>query len=193
MENTKILTSAKPQFPRRKIKVLITAGAVASALVGGAAATAFQLGYIPHTDKAYFKAATEVVSSSMLDPESAQFRKLTRHVVVDGPKKGASAICGEFNGKNANGAYSGYSRFIFIEPINKSFSEPIELYSQEEASEAGEICRAAVRRMKNNPYESISGKYECDRAIEMQKNRIQIEEFDFAWSRTCTKAELKVS
>lgn len=46
--------------------------------------------------------AQELVSRDMLDPSSAQFRNVEAK---------EQAICGEVNGKNAYGAYTGFKRF----------------------------------------------------------------------------------
>lgn len=49
------------------------------------------------------------VSDQLRDPESSRFRRITV-----GNSSTLKAICGEVNGKNAMGAYAGYSTFIFF-------------------------------------------------------------------------------
>jgi len=44
----------------------------------------------------------KVAAAQLRDPSSAQFRNVERH---------GSTVCGEINGKNGYGAYSGFSRF----------------------------------------------------------------------------------
>lgn len=50
-----------------------------------------------------------VVSDQLRDPETSRFRRITI-----GNSSTIKAICGEVNGKNAMGAYSGYATFIFF-------------------------------------------------------------------------------
>lgn len=47
------------------------------------------------------------VAERLRDPSSAQFRN-----VKTGERRGMYHVCGEVNGKNAYGAYSGYERFV---------------------------------------------------------------------------------
>ncbi|MGO2242097.1 MAG: hypothetical protein ACTH5D_10110 [Halomonas sp.] len=51
--------------------------------------------------------AKDAVAERLRDPSSAQFRN-----VKGGERRGLYSVCGEVNGKNAYGAYSGYERFI---------------------------------------------------------------------------------
>lgn len=46
----------------------------------------------------------EAVAAQLKDPSSAQFRNW---------QKGTNATCGEVNGRNAFGAYSGFSEFVY--------------------------------------------------------------------------------
>lgn len=50
--------------------------------------------------------AKTAVADQMKDPSSAQFREVRR---VD------DAVCGEVNGKNSFGAYSGFQRFFVVD------------------------------------------------------------------------------
>lgn len=54
------------------------------------------------------KTAKEAVADRLRDPESAQFRSVKSGTAPNG----LATVCGEVNGKNAYGAYSGYQRFI---------------------------------------------------------------------------------
>lgn len=51
--------------------------------------------------------AKDAVAEKLRDPSSAKFRN-----VKGGERRGLYSVCGEVNGKNAYGAYSGYERFI---------------------------------------------------------------------------------
>lgn len=55
--------------------------------------------------------AKEAVSRKMRDPSSVQFRELRTVKQADGTR----AVCGEYNAKNAFGAYVGFEGFVFHE------------------------------------------------------------------------------
>lgn len=52
--------------------------------------------------------AKAAVAEKLRDPDSAKFR----NVVSGTNSEGLDAVCGEVNGKNTFGAYSGYERFM---------------------------------------------------------------------------------
>lgn len=68
-------------------------------------------------DEALLAKAKDAVSRDMLDPEAARFRDLRiyKKPPTDEDPDGMSLVCGEVNGKNAYGAYTGYSRFFWYE------------------------------------------------------------------------------
>ncbi|MCP3048346.1 hypothetical protein K6X13_14785 [Xanthomonas euvesicatoria pv. allii] len=47
-------------------------------------------------------------ADTLMDPDSAKFRNVHLQGVI---------VCGEVNGKNGYGAYAGYKRFYYLEPI----------------------------------------------------------------------------
>ena len=65
--------------------------------------------------------AKKAAAALLKDPSSAQFRNIMQ---------GAGAVCGEINGKNAYGAYAGYSKFVWngmkatIEPEGGTLGDP---------------------------------------------------------------------
>ena len=60
--------------------------------------------------------AKEKLSDSLKDPESAKFRKVFLSATFNKNTFNGWAICGEMNGKNSYGGYTGYKPFIvFIE------------------------------------------------------------------------------
>ena len=65
--------------------------------------------------------AQKSVASKMKDPASAQFRNVVAKGPNSDPKKWS--ICGEVNGKNAYGGYSGFTRFAYDESLNDSWIE----------------------------------------------------------------------
>ena len=66
-------------------------------------------------DNAKINAAQEVVSSALKDPESAQFRNVV--VLASG------TVCGEVNGKNSMGGYTGFTGFYSLEGSDLSDPE----------------------------------------------------------------------
>ena len=71
--------------------------------------------------------AREDISNLMRDPKSAEFRNLQ---VID--RGAVKDVCGEVNGKNAYGAYTGFRRFLWH---GNGFSPLLE----NEDREAGQI------------------------------------------------------
>ncbi|MGP9798170.1 hypothetical protein ACT3UJ_12520 [Halomonas sp. 86] len=59
-------------------------------------------------DSGHVKKSKEAVADRLRDPDSAQFRNIKSGKASNG----LETVCGEVNGKNAYGAYSGYERFI---------------------------------------------------------------------------------
>jgi len=57
--------------------------------------------------------ATEYIAKLLLDPESAKFQNVR---FVDG-----GTVCGEVNGKNLLGAYTGFTPFVYAPYINNGF------------------------------------------------------------------------
>ncbi len=55
--------------------------------------------------------ARRAVTSSMRDPDSAEFRKV---VAVEAGAKGIYAVCGEVNGRNGFGGMTGFSSFLYL-------------------------------------------------------------------------------
>lgn len=66
------------------------------------------------------KAAKEIVASELRDPESAQFRNISK---TKKNEFGVVTVCGEVNGKNAYGGYVGYQRFVNSPPSNRVYME----------------------------------------------------------------------
>ncbi len=68
-----------------------------------------------------FADAKKAAASLLKDPGSAQFREV---------QQGGRLVCGEINGKNTYGAYSGFTRFVYdglraeIEPMNGRLGDP---------------------------------------------------------------------
>lgn len=58
--------------------------------------------------------AKKALVKDFLDPDSAKFRSVTGYGYVEGGKPELVTLCGEVNGKNSYGAYTGFKRFYII-------------------------------------------------------------------------------
>lgn len=70
--------------------------------------------YVPGSDASKIEKGKAAAADSLRDPSSAQFRAVR---VKD------DYVCGELNGKNAFGAYAGFTRFV-VQPDGAVISEP---------------------------------------------------------------------
>lgn len=87
--------------------------------------------------------AKAVVSASLRDPSSAEFRNIIA---------GANATCGEVNGKNAFGAYVGFKPFVYADGIVRIEPEqPILSDVQSQTTYYQEVAEFA--RTKRRCYE----------------------------------------
>ena len=66
------------------------------------------------------KAKTEV-ADALRDPASAQFRNVESFGLDSG-----SMVCGEVNGKNGFGAYTGFTHFMYREPLFRIADNPAQ-------------------------------------------------------------------
>lgn len=64
---------------------------------------------IPDTKERAIKQVENEAAQTFKDPESAQFKNVTASPLDD-----TFIVCGEISGRNALGAYSGFSRFIGV-------------------------------------------------------------------------------
>lgn len=68
------------------------------------------------TDEALKQHAQNKVKYDLLDPDATQFREIELFSRTN-PETGevSRIVCGQFNGKNAYGAYTGFKRFFYGE------------------------------------------------------------------------------
>jgi hypothetical protein len=64
--------------------------------------------WVPGTEAYKIAEGQKLVAAGLRDPSSAQFRNSFFRPV-------GSVVCGEFNGKNAYGAYVGFKRFYVMD------------------------------------------------------------------------------
>lgn len=66
--------------------------------------------FIPGTDAHKISEAEGLASAYLKDPATAQFRNMR---VVSAP----ASVCGEINGKNLLGAYTGFRKLVVVEGV----------------------------------------------------------------------------
>ena len=78
--------------------------------------------FIPGTDAHTTKEGEELARQELIDPTSGLFResRVFQYDHEDGSRK--AAVCGEKNGKNRNGAYTGFVKYIAISELDVIFS-----------------------------------------------------------------------
>lgn len=77
--------------------------------------------WIPGTDAHLREKAQRLAAAELIDPSSAQFRR-----VEVSRRPGGDRVCGEINGKNRMGAYAGFTRFVTDLEGGSAWLEPPE-------------------------------------------------------------------
>jgi hypothetical protein len=126
--------------------------------------------FIPGTDAYKIKRAKQLAVRDLIDPNSAQFRD----VVVRG-----AAVCGELNGKNRMGAYTGFSRFVV--DISSSLAHIDPHFDFADLISARDLCSS----IRSNPYSYGSSLSACERATEKEMEQILQRNFDDLWKKNC--------
>jgi len=119
--------------------------------------------YIPGTDAYQEAKAREAVARTLIDPDSARFRNVESR---DG------TVCGEVNGKNRMGAYTGYVRFYVATTNWNATIDP--QFDPANLASARSLCSLSR-------YDSSS----CTRQIEEETNQVLQGAFDAYWAARC--------
>ena len=76
-------------------------------------------------------------ADQLIDPSSAQFRRVElRKATGVGDDIVPQAVCGEINGKNSFGAYSGFRRFVSAPGIGTRLQLDISSFNKNDLSDA---------------------------------------------------------
>lgn len=129
---------------------------------------------VPGTDAHLQRRAKDAAKEMLIDPDSAQFRKVAA-------AKDGSGICGEINGRNRMGAYSGFTRFIFSPSASKvEMAQPI-------VQAPGDLDYASRRceQLRSNPTMSPLADVHCDRADRLYAELKTALAFDEKWQKVC--------
>ena len=164
----------------------LTLGALVFVLI--AATAVYFLGYVPGTQPAILRIGQDAAAAALIDPSSAQFRKLKTALVIEGTFKGKPAVCGEINGKNRNGAYAGFSRFIAGgEEGMPAMLAPNILIDEDDYKQHEAECDNALRETKSgNSFAAVTGEFECKQALAGAKERANLAKFDSSWKEICS-------
>lgn len=148
---------------------------------------------IPGTEANRIAKGEQVAAALLIDPSSAQFRKTflrpgpkTKDEKAEGPRW---VVCGEINGKNRNGAYVGFSRFLADPESDNALLEPMENTTEEEVQRAMHQCT----RGANGPIFSEADRdtrlMQCQRAKELVTERASVVEFNATYDAVCGALE----
>jgi hypothetical protein len=115
--------------------------------------------------------AKEAVAKLLIDPSSAAFMKIE----VRG-----GHVCGLVNGKNRTGAYVGFKKFMVDMSGWKAQIDPEMDFG--DLLSARDLCTS----MRDNSYASLSSTVTaCDRASELESERVAQLQFNSAWHAHC--------
>jgi len=131
-------------------------------------------------------AGKEVVIRELRDPESAQFRDVFYAPPVEGLREDG-LVCGEFNGKNLNGAYVGFTAFI-ANPVTGGLSvSPSSNFSSAEAAEIGDLCTtlAAEYEARGGEVRRFRALDACQKSVGANEQIVKVEEFKYQMSSVC--------
>ncbi|KZY92279.1 MULTISPECIES: hypothetical protein [unclassified Erythrobacter] len=143
--------------------------------------------WIPGTKANKIADAQEVASQLLIDPTSAIFRNVAAFEVVDANGNPATAVCGEINGKNRNGAYAGYTRFIASPELVEAVIEQEPMYSGEEVTRMVQQCTRDAER----PYYSAAARdlvlMQCQQSKDAAEEQLALAGFELDWAASCVE------
>ena len=144
---------------------------------------------IPGTEANRIAKGEKVAADQLLDPSSAQFRKTVLH---PGPKAADEKaegprwiVCGEINGKNRNGAYVGFTRFLADPDGTEAYLEPNTATTQEEADRAGQRCQRGAKGPIYSETDREIRMMQCEEASRLYGERAAADEFNMTWEAMC--------
>ena len=164
------------------MRIIVLTTAAAALLVAGC-------DRIPGTEANRIAKGEKVAADQLLDPSSAQFRKT---VLRPGPKAANEKaegprwiVCGEINGKNRNGAYVGFTRFLADPDGTEAYLEPNTTTTQEEADRASQRCQRGAKGPIYSETDREIRLMQCEEASRLSRERLDIHEFNMTWEAMC--------
>ena len=145
---------------------------------------------IPGTEAHTIAKGEAVAASVLIDPSSAQFRN-TRLVKAppkpdDATEWPARVVCGEINGKNRQGAYVGFSRFLADpDQQDSGYLEPMLNSTEEEREREQRACTRGARGPIYSETDREIRLMQCERARELALEHLAYLEFDATYATLC--------
>lgn len=144
---------------------------------------------IKGTDAHAIKLAEKGMAYDLIDPSSAQFRDMK---VYKAPAKTdaedvaliGKVVCGQINGKNRNGAYTGFSRFVYSVGLEVGTISPDHSVTFDEAKAGYEDCKRGVANARGYASHSLALR-RCDEAKEALEEFQEQGDFNSLWDEQC--------
>jgi len=110
--------------------------------------------------------ATEYIAKLLHDPESAQFQDVSAEDVFSHGWDYLGRdyiVCGEVNGKNLYGAYTGFKPFVYLHSGNKTLGTPVGFIGNElPEGMGGSVVLATARLFKQFKAEGDTKVRKCN-------------------------------
>lgn len=133
--------------------------------------------WIPGTDQHSISKAEKLAADSILDPSSAQFRNVQVGL--------ADHVCGEINGKNRQGGYAGFLRFIVNTTSGSVSIEPFVPWSDAAMGNAARRCARAEAISTRSSSDQDMVEMSCADAKVIGEELDKGAKFDDEWARFC--------
>jgi predicted small secreted protein len=143
--------------------------------------------WVPGTKENDISKGRDAAAAILRDPSSAQFREV---IAVD-HKPGSDierAVCGQINGKNAHGAYAGFTRFVADPSGGKAALDPETGVSSKDLDDAQDTCQRAVSDAERSGFTDLA-RMQCDRFREAIDRFTEQSDFETTYETLCTPAE----
>lgn len=144
---------------------------------------------IPGTEAHRIAKGETVAAAALIDPSSAQFRNTFlrpgpkgEDAKADGPRW---VVCGEINGKNRQGAYTGFSRFLADPDGTDAYLEPQVMSTEADRDRALGQCERGSRGPIYSETDRDLRLIQCEQAQDMAREHLAAAEFDMTYQAVC--------
>jgi len=161
------------------------AAVLVAVLVIGAFGGVFLLGLVPNTDRHTLRLGKHLAADLLIDPSSAQYRRTEISEGIDPKHPDPPVICGEINGKNRNGAYVGFTKFMAQPSTGAVTLRPQTRWTKEDADRQLRRCKSAAKGPFYFEEQRDLARMECQQGSDMAKELSNVAQFDLIWTITC--------
>lgn len=144
---------------------------------------------IPGTEAHSLAEGERIAAEQLIDPTSAMFRNSAKFVGETKDGELVTAICGEINGKNRNGAYAGYGRFIALVDSEEAVIEPVVMYDREEVDRMGQQCLRDAKGPFRFAAEKDLALLQCEQARDAAQELAELTSFEIGWASWCSSPD----